>query len=177
MPNSLNPYRDKVNYYAAQYGIDPDYFDAVLHTEMGGNFNRDTTKVKNKTSSAYGIGQMLTPTWNAVITKIAPTYGYDPKDFDRNDIEHQLNVSAMYLKYLKDKFGGDMDRAITAYNAGEGSVSNGKTTPYNSGYAAKVKAWVNTIKPQPVVLPTGETVDAKQIAPIGTNYQPLPYAQ
>jgi soluble lytic murein transglycosylase-like protein len=39
-----------------------------------------------------------------------------------NDPAENIQAGAKYLKYLTDRFGGDQQKAVAAYNAGEGNV-------------------------------------------------------
>ena len=39
-----------------------------------------------------------------------------------NDPAQNIQAGAKYLRYLTDRFAGDQQKAIAAYNAGEGNV-------------------------------------------------------
>jgi len=41
---------------------------------------------------------------------------------ERFDAEKNLRAGAKYLKWLVDRFQGDLPKVLAAYNAGEGSV-------------------------------------------------------
>lgn len=45
---------------------------------------------------------------------------------DRTDVGASAEAAAKYYAFLLDKFKGDIDKAIMAYNAGEGNVETGK---------------------------------------------------
>lgn len=45
---------------------------------------------------------------------------------DRTDVGASAEAAAKYYQFLLKKFNGDLDKAIMAYNAGEGNVASGK---------------------------------------------------
>lgn len=45
---------------------------------------------------------------------------------DRTDINASAEAATKYLKFLWEKFDGNLDKTIMAYNAGEGNVDSGK---------------------------------------------------
>ena len=53
-------------------------------------------------------------------------------------------AGAKYLRYLTDRFGGDQQKAIAAYNAGEGAVRRfGGIPPYREtrDYVQRVRSF------------------------------------
>lgn len=77
---------------------------------------------------AMGLAQLMPAT--------ARILGVNPADPIAN-----LNGGARYLRQLLDQFGGDVERALAAYNAGPGRVRNAGGVPA----IAETKAYVTSI--------------------------------
>ena len=61
-----------------------------------------------------------------------------------NDPVQNIMAGAKYLRYLTDRFGGDQQKAIAAYNAGEGAVRRfGGVPPYREtrNYVLRVRSF------------------------------------
>ena len=91
---------------ANKYGIDPDAFAALIHTESSGDIN-----VKNSGRGAIGLGQLLPST--------AKDLGVDP-----NIPEQNLEGAAKYYRQQLDRYNGDSKLALMAYNWGHGNVDS-----------------------------------------------------
>lgn len=61
-------YDDIIERYAAEYGVDPAYLQALITRESGGNAD-----AKNPNSSARGLGQFIRPTWLSILRRF-PEY-------------------------------------------------------------------------------------------------------
>jgi soluble lytic murein transglycosylase-like protein len=85
------------------YGVDPDLARAVMQCESGGN-ERALSR-----AGAYGLMQLMPGTARAL--------GVDPKDPGRN-----IEGGVKYLAQMSDKYDGDVERALAAYNAGASRV-------------------------------------------------------
>ena len=89
---------------AAQNGLDPCLILSVMRAESG--FNRSAVSVKG----ASGLMQLMPET--------AARFGvkniFDP--------EENVMAGARYLRWLLDRFKGDVRLALAGYNAGEGAV-------------------------------------------------------
>jgi soluble lytic murein transglycosylase-like protein len=96
--------RDIVDEGARQSGLDASLVRAVVRKESG--YNPCATSSKG----AQGLMQLMP----AVQTQFGVTNPYDP----------QQNVTAgtRLLKQLLDQYGGDLARALGAYNAGPARV-------------------------------------------------------
>lgn len=111
---SANPYNDLIEKHAADNNIDPDLIRSVMGRESSDNPYAVSPK------GARGLMQLVPAT--------AARYGvnniYDP---DQN-----IGAGTRYLKFLSDKFNGDPDLTLAAYNAGEGAVAKhgNKIPPY-----------------------------------------------
>lgn len=85
---------------ANKYNIDPSLVHAVIKVESNGNPYAVSRK------GAKGLMQLLPST----ASDLGVTDPFDPED--------NIDGGARYLRYLMDKFGGDLTLALAAYNAG-----------------------------------------------------------
>jgi soluble lytic murein transglycosylase-like protein len=97
------------------YGIDPLLILAVMKVESTFNPNA----VSN--AHAYGFMQVR----KVVVRDVAGEMGIDPKDENklRSDQGFNLRVGVHYLSKLLIMFGGDVKKALMAYNAGPTTVA------------------------------------------------------
>jgi len=103
--SSGNPIIDVlVQEAAAQNGLDPCLILSIMRAESG--FNRSAVSVKG----AMGLMQLMP----ATATRFGVKNIFDPR-------ENVLGGSR-YLRWLLDRFSGDVRLALAGYNAGEGSV-------------------------------------------------------
>lgn len=103
--SSGNPIIDGlVQEAAAQNGLDPCLILSIMRAESG--FNRTAVSVKG----AMGLMQLMP----ATATRFGVKNIFDPR-------ENVLGGSR-YLRWLLDRFSGDVRLALAGYNAGEGSV-------------------------------------------------------
>jgi soluble lytic murein transglycosylase-like protein len=108
--------------------VDPFLILSIIHVETGGTF-----KFKNHPNSHGAIGLMQILKGNAKWMGVAVRDLYDPKT--------NINLGTKYLKNLQERFGHDL--GITAYNWGEGNVSNGN---YNHRYFNHVHSVFKSIE-------------------------------
>ena len=105
-----------------KYQVDPKLLSAIAEVESGGN--------QDETSSAGAIGVMqLRP-------DTAASLGVNPYDKQQN-----IEGGAKYLRQMLDTFGGDVSKAVAAYNAGPQAVKDyGGIPPYKEtqNYVNKV---------------------------------------
>lgn len=125
---SITPQLATHIYRAARtHEIEPEIAFGLVRTES--SFRR--TVVSH--AGAVGYTQLLPSTarWIAPGTTRAALF----------DTETNLDVGFRYLKYLKDKYEGNLDLALTAYNRGEGRVDRLLRSGRNpdNGYAAAVR--------------------------------------
>ena len=108
---------------AAKYDLSP----ALLHAVVKAESNYDAGAVSP--AGAQGLMQLMPGT--------ADELGVE----DPFDIEQNINGGARYLRRMLNRFDGDIEQALSAYNAGPGTVQryNGKV-PYaeTRTYVAKV---------------------------------------
>lgn len=90
---------------AAKYGLDSRLVAAVAEAESSGNQSEISD------AGAVGVMQLMPDT--------AAALGVNPYDEKQN-----IEGGAHYLKQMLDTFGGDMKKAIAAYNAGPQAVKD-----------------------------------------------------
>lgn len=107
MSTTGNPKYDQlIAQSAARHGVDPNLIVAVMRQESG--FNPRARSYKGAT----GLMQLMPGTaYRFGVTNI-----YDPAQ--------NIEAGATYLRFLIDKFNGDVDLVLAGYNAGEGAVVN-----------------------------------------------------
>ena len=88
---------------AARYQVDPRLVAAVAQTEFGGN--------QEAVSPAGAVGVMQ------LMPETAAGLGVNPYDKRQN-----IEGGAKYLRQMMDTFGGDVQKAVAAYNAGPQAV-------------------------------------------------------
>lgn len=96
---------------ADKYDLDPSLISAVIRTESAFNSRAISRK------GAMGLMQLMPGTAREMGVK-------DPFDPDEN-----IEGGARYLKYLIDKYDGDLTRALAAYNAGPKRVETSSQLP------------------------------------------------
>ena len=111
--SNAGEYADLIERVAAEVGLEPALLAAVGHVES----RFDAYAVSH--AGACGILQLMPET---------------AQRFDvRNVFDPEQNVAggARYLRWLIDRFDGDLERALAGYNAGEGAVDRyGGIPPY-----------------------------------------------
>ncbi len=106
----LEPYIDNLG---RQYGIDPELVNAVIEVESAWNPRARSHK------GALGLMQLLPSTG----LRLGVRDPFDPWENVAAGIRH--------LRFLLDRFGGDLRLALAGYNAGENVVAaRGDVPPY-----------------------------------------------
>jgi hypothetical protein len=108
---SAVPFGSIIHDKAEKYDVDPALLAAVVETE-----SRFRTRARSQVG-ARGLMQLMPRTgrWMGADNL------YDP--------EQNVDAGAKYLKYLSGRFGGDQQKIIAAYNAGEGNVKRYNGVP------------------------------------------------
>lgn len=110
----------------SKYGLPNGLLASVMMQESKGN-----TNAYNKTTGATGAFQFLSGT--------AKQYGVN----DRTSISQAAEGAAKYFQYLLKLFGGNLEKAIRAYHAGEGNVQRGTGMgKVNDGYVKNVSGYL-----------------------------------
>lgn len=98
------PYGDLIHEKAQKYDVDPALVAAVIETES--RFRHDA----HSSVGARGLMQLM------------PRTGRWMGARDLYDPDQNVDAGVKYLKYLQGRFDGNLQKAIAAYNAGEGNV-------------------------------------------------------
>lgn len=120
----MSDYSSTIVGTAAKYGVDPSLALAVAQQESSLNPNAVSSE------GAIGLFQLMPTT--------AAWLGVDP-----NDPEQNIDGGIRYLAHLLNQFGGDVSRALAAYNAGPGNVQKyGGIPPFpeTQNYVSKILA-------------------------------------
>lgn len=104
-------YSDFVHRAAAKYEIEPELIHAVIKTESNGNHRAVSRK------GAKGLMQLM------------PSTAMDMNVSNPFDPQENIEGGTRYLKYLLEKFNGDMTLALAAYNAGPKTVEKYGSVP------------------------------------------------
>jgi soluble lytic murein transglycosylase len=105
-------HEDVIRQQARDKNLDPALIAAVIYRES--KF-RDVTS----TAGAKGLMQILPETAHFIARKSGGT------EFEQGDLANpQINISygSWYLRYLLDRYDGNVVAAVAAYNAGHGRV-------------------------------------------------------
>jgi soluble lytic murein transglycosylase-like protein len=114
-----------VHVISSSHGVDPALVAAVMRTESG--FNRWAVSPKG----ARGLMQLIPATGHR----------FGVRDFF--DPQQNIEGGVRYLKFLLNKFEGDLDLSLAAYNAGENLVEKlGRipSIPETMNYVRKVRS-------------------------------------
>ena len=147
MPESLRTLVDSIS---VNHGVDPALVRAVIKTES--NFNRWAISRKG----ARGLMQLIPETGRR----------YGVQDFF--DPQQNVEGGVQYLKFLLEKFNGNLDLSLAAYNAGENLVERlGRIPPIpeTTNYVRLVRA--NYLKR------TAPLVSGPMVKPASTPAPPL----
>jgi hypothetical protein len=111
---------------AKKNDLPPELLAAVVHTES------QFVPTAHSNRGAVGLMQLVPSTGRWL--------GAD----NLNDPAQNIQAGAKYLRYLTDRFAGDQQKAIAAYNAGEGNVRRFNGVPpfrETRNYVQKVRAF------------------------------------
>jgi len=116
---------DIISNAAQRFSVDPDLIRGVIKAES--NFNRSSTSPKG----AMGLMQLMPETARDLGVK-------DPYDPYEN-----VMGGTRYLKGLLDRYDGDVDRALAAYNWGMGNVERhpGKLPGETRTYISRIRQY------------------------------------
>lgn len=110
---------------ARREGVDPKLLTAIVEAESGWD------PMARSKAGAMGLTQLMPDTARG----LGVTSPHDP--------EQSLTGGAKYIKQMLAEFGGDLTKAVAAYNAGPGNVRKyGGVPPFaeTQGYVKRVMA-------------------------------------
>jgi len=136
-------FESQIREEATRQGIDPDLAVRLFMTESAGR--KDAVSPKG----AAGLGQLMIPA--------AKEMGLSPQD--RFDPNKNISASVGYLKKQLNKYGGDPEKALAAYNWGPGNVD--KHLAKNEGQLNRVGLPKETADYLTKILPMGTAVAAE----------------
>lgn len=107
-------YQDQIEQMARKYDLEPSLIFGVVHTES----RMDPQAVSPV--GAVGLMQIMPDTGQWIAQKL------DWEDFEQDqlkDPEKNLELGCWYLRYLLDRFDGDIHAVLAGYNAGPNRVA------------------------------------------------------
>ena len=107
-------YRQMVEYYAEEYGMDPLMIYAVIRTESGFNERAESDV------GARGLMQITEETFAWIKLKIANEEALDFDDLW--DPEVNIRFGSYYLDCCLERYDGDLATACAGYHSGWGTV-------------------------------------------------------
>jgi hypothetical protein len=109
--NNRKKIEEMIREVSARYRVDPALVRAVIQTES----NWNTSAVSRK--GALGLMQLVPGT----AQQLGVNNAFDPKQ--------NLDGGVRYLHTLLERYNGDLDRTLAAYNAGPGAVDRAGGIP------------------------------------------------
>ena len=133
---------------ANRFAVDPDLIRAMIRVESG----YDTKAISNK--GAMGLMQLVP----ATAQRFGVENPFDPKQ----NLEGGIN----YLKYLLNRFGGDLNLSLAAYNAGEQTVHRSGGVPAIPETQTYVRRVTSLYQPEDARKPTRPVTEEPPRSPI-----------
>jgi soluble lytic murein transglycosylase-like protein len=128
---AATPFAAEIEAAAARNGVDPALLKALIRQES--NFNPNA----------------LSPAGASGLTQLMPGTAASLGVTDPTDPAQAIEGGAKYLRQQLDRFGGDVEKALAAYNAGPGAVAKfGGVPPYaeTQNYVRSVQAFATEFR-------------------------------
>lgn len=135
---------------ATKYEIEPEVIKAVIKTESNGNHRAVSSK------GAMGLMQLM------------PSTAYDMNVVNPFNPEENIEGGTRYLRFLLEKFNGDLTLALAAYNAGPKTVEKYGNVPPISETKQYVKKILSIVKGK------GTYIFSESAAQANVAPQPVP---
>lgn len=113
---------------ARENGIDPALFMGLVEQESGWDPNAVSP------TGARGMTQVLRS------TAADPGFGVTPLTGDIDDPLTNLRFGARYFRSMLNRYDGDVNKALAAYNGGAGNVDKGRYSKEMLGYMPGVQS-------------------------------------
>ena len=110
-------YEEYVQKYSQQYNVDENLVYALIKAESNFNANAQSSK------GAIGLMQLMETTAQAVCKRMDLNISNNELKEKLLEPEININIGTKYLSILIQQYG-NVEIAITAYNAGIGTVDN-----------------------------------------------------
>lgn len=117
-------YAEAILRESGAFGLDPCLVAAVIHCESRGQAEACSPK------GARGLMQIMPATGEWISEKLALTSFTEDALYEA---DVNIRFGCWYLSYLLEKYDGEKDLALAAYNAGPGNVKKWLEDPAYSG--------------------------------------------
>lgn len=124
-------YHKEVQEASDKFKVDKKLIFAIIKIES--NFKKDAVSTKG----AVGLMQVMPSTADWILEKNNKSI----EEYDLYEPGHNIYVGVMYLKYLLDRYEGDVQKVLIAYNAGSTRLRDGswKNIEETRNYLKKYK--------------------------------------
>jgi soluble lytic murein transglycosylase len=122
-------YEEIVQGHARNYELQPALLAAVIYQE-----SRFDARAESE-SGAIGLMQLLPETAKGIAVR---TGGSRFQVGDLYDPEINVRYGSWYLRHLLNKYDGDVNKALAAYNGGQGNVDRGVQYDETRAYVERV---------------------------------------
>lgn len=109
-------YKEWIEEFSFEYGLDPALVAAIVYTESGCDVNALSSV------GARGLMQLMPSTAEWIHPKLKKSYSFDEEVLFT--VDGSLTYGCWYLNFLSDLFDGDRMSVIAAYHAGQGKVQS-----------------------------------------------------
>ena len=122
-------YEEFIRAHARNYRLEPQLLAAVIYQES--KFDADA----RSPSGAVGLMQLLPETGQGIADRTGGSQ-WTPDDL----LNPELNIryGSWYLRHLLDKYDDDVNKALAAYNGGQGNVDRGVQYDETRAYVERV---------------------------------------
>jgi N-acetylmuramoyl-L-alanine amidase len=125
--------RPIIHHWSKKNGLPPDLVEATLYLESGWNQSRVSS------TGAIGVGQLMPGTTQYIKRDlIGPSAG--GLELNPEIPEHNIRMSARYLRHLLKVTNGNVDSALHGYYQGFGSIAANGLYDDSKAYSASIKA-------------------------------------
>ena len=107
-------YKEEIVRCSAEYGLEPWHLAAVIRCESSFNPKAESN------AGARGLMQIMPETGRWLAGKFGEGESYT--DDALFDVDTNLKYGCWYLRWLKERFSGDLRTVTAAYHAGQGQV-------------------------------------------------------